>query len=174
MFVTHRKTWSFMLFLGILSISISGHSQHTVFDDVRFDPPDPQPGTSLKLSVWLLPAQETGREISIRLITWTNKNSDCVYQADEEVTHPILQVTDNEPGQDEEDFEDELLVTLYDVPHTQAPEKYTAIVTCGNESISTSINVRRPRPASPRRLPQIHFSTNSLPNGTGFRTCSVP
>ena len=157
MFVTHRKLWSLILVLGIVSVSIAAHSQNTVFDAVRFDPPDPQPGASLKLSVWLLPAQKTGREISIRLITWTDKNSDCVYQADEEVTHPSLQVTDNEPGQDEEDFEDEILVTLYNVPHTQAPEKYTAIVTCGSESVSTSINVPPTTPCQPDKIASNSF-----------------
>ena len=157
LFYTYRKVWSLVLFLGILSISIAGRSQNTVFDAVRFDPPDPQPGTSLKLSVWLLPAQETGREISIRLMTWTDKNSDCVYQSDEEVTHPVLQVTDNEPGQDEEDFEDEILVTLYDVPHTQAPEKYTAIVTCGSELVSTSINVPPATSCQPDKIASNSF-----------------
>lgn len=157
MFGTHRKIWSLMFFLGILSISIAGRGQNTVFDDVRFDPPEPQPGTPLKLSVWLLPAQETGREISIRLMTWTDKNSDCVYQSDEEVTYPVLQVKDNEPGQDEEEFEDELLVTLYDVPQFQTPEKYTAIVTCGNESISTSINVPPTTPCQPDKITPNSF-----------------
>lgn len=157
MFDTHRKLWSLILVLGIVSVSIAAHSQNSVFNAVKFDPPDPQPGASLKLSVWLLPAQKIGREVSIRLMTWTDKNSDCVYQADEEVTHPVLQVKDNEPERDEEDFDDEILVTLYDVPQAQAPEKYTAIVTCGSELVSTSINVPPAVPCQPDKIVSNSF-----------------
>ncbi|MDY0093759.1 MAG: hypothetical protein RBT80_13775 [Candidatus Vecturithrix sp.] len=154
---TYRKIWNLILFLGIVSISIAAHGQSTVFDSVRFDPPDPQPGASLNLSVWLLPAQEIEREISIRLITWTDNNRDCIYQSDEEVRHPALLVKDNEPGKDEEAFEDEILVHIYDVPQTQPPEKYTAIVTCANESVSTSINVPPTTPCQPDKIASNSF-----------------
>jgi Tol biopolymer transport system component len=130
----------------IFGHSTEGYAQTQAIDVIRFDPPDPQPGTPLKLSIMLFPSQEKQREISISLITWIDKNSDCVYQADEEIRHPAIRVKDNDPDKDEEDFEDEILTYIYDVPQAQPPEKYTAIVICGNESVSASINVP---PATP-------------------------
>lgn len=135
-----------MILSGIFGYSTIGDAQTQSIDVIRFDPPDPQPGTPLKLSIMLFPSQEKQCEISIGLITWTDKNSDCVYQADEEIRHPAIRVKDNDPDKDEEDFEDEILVQIYDVPQTQPPERYTAIVTCGNKSVSASINVP---PATP-------------------------
>ena len=131
---------SLIILTGIALCSTEGYAQNSSISDIRFDPPDPQPGSQLKLSIVLIPSQKKQRAVSIGLITWTDKNKDCEWQSDEEVKHPAIRVKDNEQGKDEETFEDEILLHIYDVPQTQPPEKYTAIVTCGNEPVSTSIN----------------------------------
>ena len=145
------------LIVMFLLLPSAGYSQNECLDEIRFDPPIPQSGDLLKISIMLFPGEEAAREVSIELRTWADTNNDCIYQSDEETRHRRIQVKDNEEGLDEEDFEDELLVQVYKVPQQSPPEKYAAIVACGNEIKSESVNV------PPATIPSCGASDPSKP-----------
>jgi len=132
----------YLLLLFLFSFSIDGYSQTYSIDDVKFKPPDPQPESTIRLRVSLYPSEQADEHILIRLITLTDLNDDCKYAyPGEEVEHPLIKVKDNEKGTDEDSLKDEILVRIYEVPKDHPPQKYTAIVTFGQDYKSASIIV---------------------------------
>jgi len=130
------------MFSALFFLTTLGHSQTHHIEEVKFDPPNPQSKTTLKLYVRLFPSEEEVREVSIRLLTWRDLNNDCKYTAQgEELQHPIIRARNNDQGNGEAYSENEITIPIYEVPVDHPPQKYTAIVTLDGDSQSASITI---------------------------------
>lgn len=168
---TASSKWLLTLILTILCFSVffltEGYSQTHPIVELKFVPPDPHPGSTLRLYISLSPLEQK-QDVAISLITWRDLNDDCKYTENgEQVKHPVIKVKDNEEGKDEESFEDEIMVRIYDVPLDHPPQKYTAIVTYGRDSKSESVVV-------PSRKKVICNPTNTPSNWSFRKVLSTP
>jgi len=141
---TGSKGSTFLLLpVLILLLSLVGSGQEYPIGDVKFEPPDPRPESVLRLRISLFPPEEGGKEISIRLITYTDRNNDWKLTGPKEIIkHPPIKLKDNQ-GKDEEPLENEILVSIYNILTDYPPQKYTVIITYGRDKKSASIIVPR-------------------------------
>jgi hypothetical protein len=128
----------FCLFSGVTI----GEARENAINDILFQPPDPAPGSDLRLRIAVSPAsQNPGKTVTIFLTTWTDKNGDCQYTTGEDVEHPKILVKDNGVGDEETLMKNEIIVKIFSVPKESPPQEYRVYVKFGGAVKAESIFV---------------------------------